>query len=93
MQGAERMQIFLKPHRIVLIALALAAVAAAVIWGRWDWLGETKYQVLILKGVWLSMRAARRWLRPGTGRSQWSRPTTPRSIPFSSRTRKQRASP
>ncbi len=49
------MQSFLKPHRIVLIALALAAVAAAVVWGRWEWLGESKYQILILKGIWLSI--------------------------------------
>lgn len=49
------MKKFLKPHRIVLIALALAAVAAAVIWGRWEWLGEPKYQILIVKGIWLSI--------------------------------------
>lgn len=45
----------LKPHRIILLALALAAVAAAVAFGRWEWLGEAKYQILILKGIWLSI--------------------------------------
>lgn len=44
---------FLKPHRIVLILIAVAIVAAAAVFMRWDWLPT--YGWLILKGLWQTM--------------------------------------
>jgi polar amino acid transport system permease protein len=49
------MRNFLKPHRIVLIALALALVFYCVTNLRWDWLANPKYQILLLQGIWRSI--------------------------------------
>lgn len=35
---AARTSLWLKPHRIALIAIAVALVASAIVFGRWDWL-------------------------------------------------------
>ena len=37
---AARVSLWLKPHRIVLVAIGLALVAAAIMYGRWDWLPQ-----------------------------------------------------
>lgn len=42
--------LWLKPHRIVMIAVALAGVMAAAIFLRWDWLPQ--YYELALLGIW-----------------------------------------
>ena len=49
------MRAFLQPHRIVLILIAVALVASAAAFMRWDWLANPKYQTLLLKGIWLSI--------------------------------------
>ncbi len=49
-QGAARPATWLKPHRIVLIAIAAGIVAACVFLMRWDWIA--KYQDLALIGLW-----------------------------------------
>lgn len=49
------MQAFLKPHRIVMILIALALVVLVAVYGRWEWLGDPKYQALIVRGIWLSI--------------------------------------
>ena len=49
------MRDFLKPHRIVLLVLALALVAFCVLKLRWDWLAEPKYQIALLQGIWRSI--------------------------------------
>ena len=41
----------LLPRRLVMLALVLALVALTVLYGRWDWLAEPKYQALILRGI------------------------------------------
>jgi len=46
---------FWKPHRVVMAAVALGLVVLAVVYGRWEWLGNPKYQMLLVKGVWLSI--------------------------------------
>ena len=49
------MRDFLKPHRIVLLALALVLIAFCVLKLRWDWLAEPKYQIALLQGIWRSI--------------------------------------
>ncbi|MCF1708649.1 ABC transporter permease [Tabrizicola sp. J26] len=43
---------FLKPHRIVMIAIAVALVLACIFLLNWSWLENPKYQTLILQGIW-----------------------------------------
>ncbi|BCH21249.1 ABC transporter permease [Mesorhizobium sp. L-8-10] len=50
---------WLQPHRIVLIAIAAAGVAAAAIFMRWDWLPQ--YYGLALAGLWRTL-----WLLAAT---------------------------
>jgi polar amino acid transport system permease protein len=45
-----RLRGWLKPHRIALIAIALAIVACAILFMRWDWL--PKYADLAVQGIW-----------------------------------------
>lgn len=44
---------WLKPHRIVLIAIAALGFALAAWFGRWDWLAE--YQGLMWRGLWVTL--------------------------------------
>jgi polar amino acid transport system permease protein len=46
----RRLLAWLEPHRIALIALALALIAAAAMFMRWDWLPN--YYDLALAGIW-----------------------------------------
>lgn len=48
-----RASLWLKPHRIVLIAIALAGVVAAATFMRWDWLPQ--YCDLALLGIWRTL--------------------------------------
>lgn len=45
-----RASLWLKPHRIVLIAIAFAGIFAAAVYMRWDWLPQ--YYDLALLGLW-----------------------------------------
>lgn len=51
-EGHEQMTDFLKPHRIVMIAIAVALVLACIFLLNWSWLENPKYQTLILQGIW-----------------------------------------
>ena len=46
------MKDFFKPHRVVLIVLALALVAWCALSLNWTWLANPKYQLLIVQGIW-----------------------------------------
>lgn len=46
------MKVFVQPHRIVLIVIALALVIACASFMRWDWLANPVYQKLLLQGIW-----------------------------------------
>ena len=46
------MKNFFKPHRVVLIVLALALVAWCALSLNWTWLANPKYQLLIVQGIW-----------------------------------------
>jgi polar amino acid transport system permease protein len=46
---------FWKPHRVVMALIGVGLVALAVIYGRWEWLANPKYQMLFVKGIWLSI--------------------------------------
>ena len=46
------MKSFFKPHRVVLIVLALALVAWCALSLNWTWLANPKYQLLIVQGIW-----------------------------------------
>jgi polar amino acid transport system permease protein len=48
--GTARASLWLQPHRLVLIALALGLVAAAAYFMRWHWLPD--YYDLALAGLW-----------------------------------------
>ena len=39
------------PRRLVMLAIALGIVVLVAVYGRWEWLGEPKYQALILRGI------------------------------------------
>jgi polar amino acid transport system permease protein len=39
------------PRRLVMLAVALLIVILVAVYGRWDWLGEPKYQALIVRGI------------------------------------------
>jgi polar amino acid transport system permease protein len=45
------MRSLLQPHRIVLIAIALILVVLCIVYLRWDWLANPKYQRLLLWGI------------------------------------------
>jgi polar amino acid transport system permease protein len=46
------MRTFLKPHRLILLALGLALVAYCITQMQWHWLAEPKYQTALLQGIW-----------------------------------------
>ncbi|SEC32442.1 ABC transporter permease [Rhodobacter sp. 24-YEA-8] len=46
------MKALLQPHRIIMMLIAAGLVLWICLVGRWDWLGEPKYQTLILQGIW-----------------------------------------
>jgi len=48
--SAARASLWFQPHRIVLVAIAAAAVIAAAMFMRWDWLPQ--YYDLALLGIW-----------------------------------------
>jgi polar amino acid transport system permease protein len=41
----------LLPRRLVMLAVAAVLVALVAVYGRWEWLGEPKYQALIVRGI------------------------------------------
>lgn len=45
------LQALLIPRRLVLLGIAVLIVALVAVYGRWDWLGEAKYQALIVRGI------------------------------------------
>ncbi len=47
---AARASLWLQPHRIVMILIAVALVLAAVVFMRWDWL--PRYLPLAIEGIW-----------------------------------------
>lgn len=49
------MRDWLKPHRIVMILIALAIVVFCVLFLNWSWLANPKYQLLIVQGIWRSI--------------------------------------
>lgn len=53
LQAAARTSLWLQPHRIVMIAVALGLVAAAAVFMRWDWLPA--YLPLALQGIWRTL--------------------------------------
>jgi len=46
------MRALLVPRRLILLALAVALVLWCALSLRWDWLGNPKYQALIVQGIW-----------------------------------------
>ena len=46
------MKDFFKPHRVVLIVLAVALVTWCILSLNWTWLENPKYQMLIVQGIW-----------------------------------------
>jgi len=49
------MDAWLKPHRLILIAIAVIVVILCAFTLRWDWLAQPKYQALLLQGAWRSI--------------------------------------
>jgi polar amino acid transport system permease protein len=49
------MRAYLKPHRLVLLALGVALVAYCATQLQWHWLAEPKYQSALLLGIWRSI--------------------------------------
>ncbi len=49
---ARVMKNVFKPHRVVLIVLAVALVAWCALSLNWTWLANPKYQMLIVQGIW-----------------------------------------
>lgn len=41
----------LLPRRLVMLAILIVIILLVAVYGRWAWLGEPKYQALILKGI------------------------------------------
>lgn len=39
------------PRRLVMLGIAAVLVGLIVVYGRWEWLGEPKYQALIVRGI------------------------------------------
>ena len=52
-QAAARASLWLQPHRIVMLAIALGLVLAAIFFMRWDWLPQ--YYEMGLIGIWRSL--------------------------------------
>ncbi|MGB3646724.1 MAG: ABC transporter permease [Mesorhizobium sp.] len=52
-RATAQTSLWLQPHRIVMIAIALALVVAAALFMRWDWL--PKYLPLALEGIWRTL--------------------------------------
>jgi polar amino acid transport system permease protein len=52
-QAAARASLWLQPHRVVMIAIALGLVLAAIFFMRWDWL--PRYLPLALEGIWRTL--------------------------------------
>lgn len=46
------MHALLVPRRLIMLALAVALVLWCALSLRWDWLGNPKYQALIVQGIW-----------------------------------------
>lgn len=46
------MRALLVPRRLIMLALAVALVLWCAASLRWDWLGNPKYQALIVQGIW-----------------------------------------
>lgn len=46
------MHVLLVPRRLIMLALAMALVLWCAASLRWDWLGNPKYQALIVQGIW-----------------------------------------
>ncbi|KAF0171350.1 MAG: hisM [Rhodobacteraceae bacterium] len=46
------MRALLVPRRLIMLALAVALVLWCAVSLRWDWLGNPKYQALIMQGIW-----------------------------------------
>jgi polar amino acid transport system permease protein len=46
------MNAFLVPRRLVMMVLLVALMIWCAVSLRWDWLGDPKYQALILNGIW-----------------------------------------
>jgi polar amino acid transport system permease protein len=46
------MRALLVPRRLIMLALAVALVLWCAVSLRWDWLGNPKYQALIVQGIW-----------------------------------------
>ena len=49
------MRAYLKPHRLVLMALGAALIAYCATQLQWHWLAEPKYQSALLLGIWRSI--------------------------------------
>jgi polar amino acid transport system permease protein len=45
------LQAFLIPRRLVMLGIVALIVGLVAVYGRWEWLGEPKYQALILRGI------------------------------------------
>lgn len=52
-EGVARASLWLQPHRIVMIAVALGFVMAAAFFMRWDWL--PRYWPLAIQGIWRTL--------------------------------------
>ncbi|MDS9469331.1 ABC transporter permease subunit [Paracoccus sp. MBLB3053] len=48
-----QLHVWLKPHRIVLIAIGLGILAAAGWFGEWDWLAQ--YRAQLWQGLWVTL--------------------------------------
>lgn len=46
------MRALLVPRRLIMLALAVTLVLWCAVSLRWDWLGNPKYQALIVQGIW-----------------------------------------
>lgn len=46
------MRALLVPRRLIMLALAVSLVLWCAVSLRWDWLGNPKYQALIVQGIW-----------------------------------------
>ncbi len=49
--AASMLSQLLIPRRLVMLGIAAVLVALIVIYGRWGWLAEPKYQTLIVRGI------------------------------------------
>lgn len=51
----EFLKPLMKPHRLLLIGMALALVLWCIFNMRWYWLADPRYQSMLLSGIWLSI--------------------------------------